>query len=550
MPESNLGGAAFRIRADPAQFKKGMQEMESAGRTAVARTKKHLDEVPKATRGASMGLLALSQAVDDAQYGFRAIVNNIPQMVYMFGGGAGLAGGIGIAAVAVNTLINHWDQLMNAMKSRWLNVPYDQLEKMRLAAEKAGESFDKLMEAPSDFDARRIAKIREAIIEAPNGGPAMIAKSIRQAVEVHPALKPEETAADATERKRLEHEKSIRVEGVDIIADQDIKKRLKTLNDKLEEQKNAIVKAILGDAVRAGEAGAAARGKLEMLLKDLPDFFPEGFRKDMGRIKDEDIQREIDKDRRDRERARSHEIAAQMMGGPLGTEVMLGGGGAAGPATAAQIQKMMGKGQRRIEHNVPDAVKRLMDAGLTEEQARQVIQGLNPNATFKRGKELMEKGGGHLGKLGEVPAGFIWEAHQQLLKEGIEKAQKGGPGGLEGKVGNAMGAAGALGAPKDVLAEMRAIMKDRIKAIMLERGVNEKEAKNIILREQMMRAFPEANQPAQFFNPMQFARQIQMAALSGQADVPKRSLEELVMIRRALQNMGGNRPAQVGGGVR
>lgn len=60
---------------------------------------------------AAMGLLHLGYIVDDIQYGFKAVVNNIPQLVMGFGGGMGLAGAIGIVGVAVSQLINHWDEI-------------------------------------------------------------------------------------------------------------------------------------------------------------------------------------------------------------------------------------------------------------------------------------------------------------------------------------------------------------------------------------------------------------------------------------------------------
>lgn len=52
----------------------------------------------------SMGFLAFSQAVEDAQYGIRGILNNIPQMIIGFGGTMGLAGAISLAAVAAVNL--------------------------------------------------------------------------------------------------------------------------------------------------------------------------------------------------------------------------------------------------------------------------------------------------------------------------------------------------------------------------------------------------------------------------------------------------------------
>lgn len=54
----------------------------------------------------ALGFLELSRAIEDAQYGFRGVVNNIPQIVMLFGGGAGLAGAISIASVALNQLAN------------------------------------------------------------------------------------------------------------------------------------------------------------------------------------------------------------------------------------------------------------------------------------------------------------------------------------------------------------------------------------------------------------------------------------------------------------
>jgi hypothetical protein len=67
----------------------------------------------------AMGLMMLSQTIDDAQYGFRAIVNNIPMLSMALGQAVGMSdqlalkfGAIaGIAAVAINLIISHWDQL-------------------------------------------------------------------------------------------------------------------------------------------------------------------------------------------------------------------------------------------------------------------------------------------------------------------------------------------------------------------------------------------------------------------------------------------------------
>jgi len=55
--------------------------------------------------GSAQGLLNLSRAIDDVQYGFRGVVNNIEGIVTGFGGSAGIAGAATIAGVAMMALI-------------------------------------------------------------------------------------------------------------------------------------------------------------------------------------------------------------------------------------------------------------------------------------------------------------------------------------------------------------------------------------------------------------------------------------------------------------
>ncbi|HEY1122144.1 MAG TPA: hypothetical protein VGE67_11115 [Haloferula sp.] len=62
------------------------------------------DAASKSTANLGMGALAAAQAFEDMQYGIRGVLNNIPQMVLMFGGGAGLAAVISVASVAGNLL--------------------------------------------------------------------------------------------------------------------------------------------------------------------------------------------------------------------------------------------------------------------------------------------------------------------------------------------------------------------------------------------------------------------------------------------------------------
>lgn len=60
------------------------------------------------------GLLNISRAIDDVQYGFRGIINNIEGIVTGLGMGAGVAGAATIAAVALNALVPRVLELVGA----------------------------------------------------------------------------------------------------------------------------------------------------------------------------------------------------------------------------------------------------------------------------------------------------------------------------------------------------------------------------------------------------------------------------------------------------
>lgn len=79
-------------------------------RVAVATNEvaKAMPVVAGATSHAANKMLILGQFVDDAQYGLRGVVNNMPQVAQAFGGTAGLAGAVGVAAVVVSQLYDAW----------------------------------------------------------------------------------------------------------------------------------------------------------------------------------------------------------------------------------------------------------------------------------------------------------------------------------------------------------------------------------------------------------------------------------------------------------
>jgi hypothetical protein len=81
---------------------------------------------------AGMAVLEFSRAFEDAQYGIRGVLNNIPGLIAMLGGSAGLAGAISIAAVAGTQL---WERLIRGPKqaeseTKGLLDTYEEIKKV------------------------------------------------------------------------------------------------------------------------------------------------------------------------------------------------------------------------------------------------------------------------------------------------------------------------------------------------------------------------------------------------------------------------------------
>jgi len=78
--------------------------MERASGSAQ-KLSKGQDKAAKSQRNSGLAALEFSRAVEDAQYGVRGVLNNIPQLIQFMGGGAGLAGVVSLAAVALTQLV-------------------------------------------------------------------------------------------------------------------------------------------------------------------------------------------------------------------------------------------------------------------------------------------------------------------------------------------------------------------------------------------------------------------------------------------------------------
>jgi hypothetical protein len=86
----------------------------AAGRTAetsARRTAAAVNSVGTSSANAGRAMLTFSQGFEDAQYGIRGVLNNIPGLILSLGGGAGLTGVISVAAVSLNILWEKFGQV-------------------------------------------------------------------------------------------------------------------------------------------------------------------------------------------------------------------------------------------------------------------------------------------------------------------------------------------------------------------------------------------------------------------------------------------------------
>lgn len=115
--------------------------------------------VEKSTRNMGGAVLEASRAFEDAQYGIRGVLNNIPGLVMMLGGSAGVAGAASLAAVAISILGPKIAELMGAADDSQALADLDGLlgdvaQRMRdLAAERGRAQGQAWVDALDDEDA-------------------------------------------------------------------------------------------------------------------------------------------------------------------------------------------------------------------------------------------------------------------------------------------------------------------------------------------------------------------------------------------------------------
>lgn len=100
--ETAAAGAAKQFK-DPSG-RTGLAPAGAAAAGSLQEISRAAPQVERSSRNMGAAVLSLSQGFEDAQYGIRGVLNNIPSLVMQLGGTMGLAGVVSLAAVSLSVL--------------------------------------------------------------------------------------------------------------------------------------------------------------------------------------------------------------------------------------------------------------------------------------------------------------------------------------------------------------------------------------------------------------------------------------------------------------
>lgn len=136
-------------------------------------------QVQQSTRNSSAALLMFSQGLEDAQYGIRGVLNNIPGLVMSLGASGGVAGAISIAAVSFSMLFD------------WLGKTGEEASKSKDEVNQLAEDIgklttDKLQKTKEVIDAASTAAVtlRQQFTETKNAEDEYATATLSNAAQV------------------------------------------------------------------------------------------------------------------------------------------------------------------------------------------------------------------------------------------------------------------------------------------------------------------------------------------------------------------------------
>jgi hypothetical protein len=252
-----VDAAALRADASVQVFSGQISDLKQQ----LERAENNLKSVGGSVKNLNQLFSSAGYAVDDLQYGFKGISNNIQPILQSIPALAGLAGPISAAAILVYQLYEHWDQLMNAFGMGATKTQAQEMEELAKNTHKTAEETERLAKweerrktiAAQQNDvpkaeAEQRAAAHDAIVEGPYN-------TVRQAVTKidRPALEkavPQNLQDDLDASKQMLDEAK-KVFGPNHVVLPEIQKEIdaaqKKIDDWIEDQINGKVAGIEKD---------------------------------------------------------------------------------------------------------------------------------------------------------------------------------------------------------------------------------------------------------------------------------------------------------------
>jgi hypothetical protein len=264
-------GAFARVRARQASAAliDQLKQEELAKRKLAAAT----PGAAKGQRDLGMATLEASRAFEDMQYGLRGALNNLPVLIGMLGGSAGLAGAVSIGAVVISLFASKLEKLEQAAKSSGEAAETMKEKLIELAAAMAAQEVDlyisRLEQAEqmtndiADAEVRRIALAAEQAaamrkVEASQDlltGAAMEYLSALGGIEVLEQRR-------QLKQREADREQANQLDSQQVRIDQ-ARKSYENLTAEIER-----MKAALADASARKDSLEVDRAKLERLMEN------------------------------------------------------------------------------------------------------------------------------------------------------------------------------------------------------------------------------------------------------------------------------------------
>jgi hypothetical protein len=190
-----VGKLAVEIGVTDDQLQAGLNKAAGAAQQAGQKIQQSMTKAAQSVSAASNaagngfkagGLLQVSRAIDDVQYGFRGVINNIEGIVTGLGGSAGMAGAATIAAVAISAIAPKiYEAVTAATPLTKLLKEMESISKSGLEGSFAGVAAQaKVMEEAIEATLEKMQKMERASqkVVFSGAGPGMGAAPVSQQV--------------------------------------------------------------------------------------------------------------------------------------------------------------------------------------------------------------------------------------------------------------------------------------------------------------------------------------------------------------------------------